>query len=127
MSAKRTTIILAHAFVGWLLCAATMGISTAVSTLQPALIIHAVAAPIYFAAVSYVYFTRFNYTRPLQTALIFVGFVIVVDFLVVALLINKSLAMFGSLLGTWIPFALIFASSLATGLGITSTRKRESA
>jgi hypothetical protein len=127
MSAKGTAIVVAHAFVGWLLCAATMGIGMAVTTLQAALIIHAIGAPIYFTAVSYVYFTRLNYTRPLQTALIFVGFVIVVDFLVVALLINKSLAMFGSLLGTWIPFALIFASSLATGLGITSTRKRESA
>jgi len=69
----------------------------------------------YFTVVSYVYFSRFNYTRPLTTALVFVGFVMIVDFLVVALLINRSLAMFGSLLGTWIPFALIFVSSLVTG------------
>jgi hypothetical protein len=123
MSAGRTGILLTHAFVGWLLCAATMGIGMAVTTLQTALIIHAIGAPIYFTAVSYVYFTRFNYTGPLQTALIFVGFVAVVDFLFVALLINKSLAMFGSLLGTWIPFALIFVSSLATGLAIVSSRK----
>ena len=127
MSAKRTAIVLAHAFIGWVLCAATMGIGMAVTTLQAALIIHAIGAPIFFTVVSYVYFTRFNYTRPLQTALIFVGFVIVVDFLVVALLINKSMGMFGSLLGTWIPFALIFASSLATGLGVTSLKKRQSA
>jgi hypothetical protein len=123
MFAGRTGILLAHAFVGWLLCAATMGIGMAVTTLQTALIIHAIGAPIYFTAVSYVYFTCFNYTRPLQTALIFVGFVMVVDFLVVALLISKSLAMFGSLLGTWIPFALIFVSSLATGLAVLSSRK----
>jgi hypothetical protein len=51
----------------------------------------------------------------LQTALIFVGFVITVDFLLVALVINHSLAMFASLLGTWIPFALIFASTYLTG------------
>jgi hypothetical protein len=50
--------------------------------------------------VSLLYFKKFNYTTPLQTALIFVGFVIIVDFLVVALLINRSLAMFASLLGT---------------------------
>ena len=52
----------------------------------------------------------------MQTALIFVGFVIIVDFLVVALLINQSLDMFARLLGTWIPFALIFTSTYLTGL-----------
>ena len=112
---KTTITLLVHAFVGWLLCAATMGIGMAVTTLQAALIIHATGAPIYFAVVSFVYFSHFNCTRPLSTALVFVGFVMIVDFLVVALLINKSLAMFGSLLGTWIPFALIFASTLVTG------------
>jgi hypothetical protein len=58
----------------------------------------------------------------LQTALIFVGFVIVVDFFVVALLINKSLDMFASLLGTWIPFALIFGSAYVTRLVMNTHR-----
>ena len=39
-----------------------------------------------------------------------------VDFLVVALLILHSLDMFASLLGTWIPFTLIFTSTYLTGL-----------
>jgi hypothetical protein len=115
MQGKKMLTLLIHAFIGWLLCAATMGIGMAVTTLETTLIIHAIGAPIYFAAVSSVYFTRFRYTRPLPTALIFVGFVMVVDFFVVALLINKSLAMFASPLGTWIPFALIFASTFVTG------------
>ena len=33
----------------------------------------------------------------------------------VALVIIQSLAMFASVLGTWIPFALIFASTYLTG------------
>jgi hypothetical protein len=37
------------------------------------------------------------------------------DFLLVALIINRSLDMFASLIGTWIPFGLIFASTYATG------------
>jgi hypothetical protein len=45
-----------------------------------------------------------------------VSFVIIVDFFIVALLINKSLDMFASLLGTWIPFVLIFTSTYLTGL-----------
>jgi hypothetical protein len=39
----------------------------------------------------------------------------IVDFFVVALLVNKSLEMFASLLGTSIPLGLIFASTYITG------------
>lgn len=115
MNAKKITIILVHAFIGWALCAATMGIGMATLSLQSALIAHAIGAPIYFAIVSLVYFKNFNYTTPLRTALIFVGFVITVDFFLVALLINRSLAMFASPPGTWIPFALIFTSTYLVG------------
>jgi hypothetical protein len=80
------------------------------------LIIHAIAAPIYFAGISLFYHRKFNYTTPLQTALIFIAFVVTMDFFIVALLINRSLDMFASLLGTWLPFGLIFASTYLTGL-----------
>jgi len=116
MNNKKIFTLSAHAFVGWALCAATMGIGMATTSLNNALIIHAIGAPIFFMVVSLVYFKKFNFTTPLQTAIIFVGFVIAVDFLVVALLINRSLDMFASLLGTWIPFALIFTSTYLTGL-----------
>jgi hypothetical protein len=116
MKASTMLIIFAHAFLGWALCAATMGIGMAVTTLENTLIIHAIAAPIFFAGVSLVYFRKFNFTSPLQTALIFVLFVIAMDFFVVAMLINRSFEMFTSLLGTWIPFGLIFLSTWITGL-----------
>ena len=116
MNTKKILIILAHAFVGWALCTATMVIGMATMSIDSALIVHAIAAPIIFALVSLVYFNKFNYTTPLQTALIFMSFVILVDFFVVALLINRSLEMFASLLGTWIPFALIFTSTYVTGV-----------
>jgi hypothetical protein len=73
-----------------------------------------------------IYFSKFHYTTPLPTALIFVGFVIAVDFLVVALLINKSLDMFASLLGTWIPFGLIFISTYVTGLVVQKNSRSTS-
>lgn len=123
MNITKLVIVLVHAFVGWALCFATMGIGMAVTTLQNALIVHAIGAPIYFALVSLIYFKKFNYTTPIQTALIFVGFVMTVDFFVVALLINQSLDMFASLLGTWIPFALIFASTYVTGLSSAESPK----
>jgi len=123
MNIKKLILLLLHAFVGWLLCAATMGIGMALTTVEMALVIHAVAAPIFFAAISIVYYSKFNYTGPLATATIFVGFVMVVDFFVVGLLINRSLVMFASLLGTWIPFALIFTSTLLIGLLNKKQRK----
>lgn len=119
---KKVLIILAHAFVGWVLCGATMGVGQAVTSMENTLIAHAVGAPIYFFAVSWVYFKKFNYTTPLQTAVIFISFVILVDFFLVALVINKSLEMFTSPLGTWIPFALLFLSTLLTGRAITQKK-----
>ena len=116
MNFKKIIIILAFAFIGWMLCAATMGIGMSVTSMSNILIIHAIAAPIFFAGVSLVYFRKFNYTAPLQTALIFIAFVVGMDFFVVAMVINRSFDMFTSLLGTWIPFALIFISTYLTGL-----------
>jgi hypothetical protein len=123
MNIRKFITILIHAFVGWAVCAATMGIGMTATSLQNTLIAHAIGAPIYFALVSLLYFKKFNYTTPLQTAMIFIGFVMVVDFFVVALLINRSLEMFASLLGTWIPFALIFASTYLTGLYIVKSHR----
>ncbi len=67
MNAVKTAILLAHAFVGWALCGATMGIGMAITTLNNALIVHAIAAPIFFACISLVYFRYFNYTSPFRT------------------------------------------------------------
>ena len=115
MGARKIVTILAYAFVGWALCAATIGIGLAVTSLNTALIIHAIAAPLFFGALSYLYFKKCAYTGPLKTALLFLAFVIGMDFFVVALLINRSLEMFTSLLGTWIPFTLIFLSTYLVG------------
>lgn len=116
LNTKRIMTLLAHAFVGWALCTASMGIGMAVTSVQNALIIHAIAAPIIFTTVSWFYFVKFAYTTPVQTAIVFTSFVILVDFFVVALLVQRSLEMFASPLGTWIPFALIFASTYLTGM-----------
>ena len=112
---KRSLIILLHAFIGWALCGATMGIGSSLTTMETTLIIHAIGAPIFFFLVSLVYFKKFNYTSPLVTALIFVAFIIAMDFFLVGLIIQKSLEMFQSFLGTWLPFMLIFSSTYLTG------------
>lgn len=118
MTLGRSASVVLHAFVGWLLCGATMGIGMATTSLENASAIHAVAAPIIFCLVSLIYFRRFDHLSPLMGANTFLVFVIAMDLFVVALIINRSLEMFTSLLGTWIPFGLIFTSTYVTGLAL---------
>jgi hypothetical protein len=108
-------IVSIYAFMGWTICGVIMFIGTAVTTEFIALIIHALAAPIIFAVVSSFYFKKYDLTTPLETAALFVAFFVLLDFVVVALLIDKSLAMFGNVLETWIPFVLVFISTYHTG------------
>lgn len=115
MSLKRWPILFLHAFVGWLLCAVTMMLAQSATSLENALVVHAVAAPLIFGAVSALYFRHFAWSSPLPTAAVFVGVVTALDVLVVGVLIQKSLAMFTSVIGTWIPFALIFLATFAVG------------
>lgn len=124
---RKPAIILAHALVGWALCGAIMGIGMAVMPLQTTLIVHAIGASVIFGLLSLLYFSRFHYTSALQTALIFVGFVIFMDVFVVAMLINKSFEMFASVLGTWLPFALIFTSTYLVGLSVERRAVRAAA
>jgi hypothetical protein len=118
------SITLLHAFIGWFLCAATMGIGMSVTTLESALYIHATLAPIYFFIISLVYFKKHPQSSSIMTASIFVAFVILIDFFLVALLINRSLEMFSSFLGTWIPFASIFLFTYLAGKFVAHQNKQ---
>jgi hypothetical protein len=114
-SKKRAAVFLATGIVGWGLCGAIMGIGMQIASLETTLLVHAAGAPAIFFAVSLPYFSYAARASALKTAIAYVLLVISMDFLVVALLINKSLDMFRNPLGTWIPFALIFAAVLAAG------------
>jgi hypothetical protein len=114
--------VLVHAVIIWALCAATIGIGRATTSSENTFIIHAILAPIIAALVSLNYFKKFNYTSPLFTAVIFVFVPMALDFLIVSLLVLRSLDMFlspGSVLGTWIPLTLIFTSTYLTGWLVT--------
>ena len=127
MSSRQTATALIHAFIGWALCTATIGIGMAMTSVENALVIHAFAAPIFFIAVSLYYFRKYHYTTPIQTALIFIAFVMAMDFFVVALVVLKSVDMFRDPLGTWIPFALIFLSTYIAGLLTSGSASRPAA
>ncbi len=112
---KKALILFIFAFIGWGLCGAIIGIGRQTTSMQNTLILHAIGVPIIFTGLSLIYFRLFNYTSSLLTAVIFLCFAIGMDFFVVAMLIEKSAAMFTSVLGVWIPFGLIFASTYLTG------------
>ena len=116
---RRYFVITLHAFAGWSLCALTIAAGFALTNERTALIIHAIAAPLIFGALSWFYFRTFHYTSPFITALVFLGFTMAVDFFLVALVIQNSLAMFSSILGTWLPFGLIFVSTYSVGRHVT--------
>ena len=123
LNTKQIVIILAFALMGWAACGATMGIGMILTTIESTLIIHAIGAPIYFIILSLIYFRKFSYTPPLATAVVFIAFVIFVDFFLVALVINQSLNMFRSFFGTWLPFLLIFTATWVTGYIVSKQKK----
>jgi len=124
---KGTAIVVIHGLVGWGLCGATMSVGMKLTTLESALVLHAIAAPIIFTGLSLVYFQRFGSWAPFRTAAAFLGIVVVMDVFVVALLIERSFEMFESILGTWLPFLLIFTSTWWTGLAVSRAAHRPAA
>ena len=89
LTISNAIIILIFAFIGWILCFAVIGIGRKVTTMDKTLIAHAIAAPLIFVGLSLIYFTFFNYTSPLETALIFTAFIIIMDFIVGALELQR--------------------------------------
>lgn len=98
----------------WVLSGAALVVARSLAA-PHAVAIYAAAAPIAAATVAAVYYGAFNRTTPLATAGVVVAVVMLFD-LVVALVWERSLAMFDSVLGTWLPFALVFAQTLVSGL-----------
>jgi hypothetical protein len=111
----KTGVVVTHALVGWAYCGTIIGVGRRLLSVHTTLIIHAIGAPVGFALISYFYHRRFAYTSPSRTALAFLAVVFALDFFLVAPVFEKNYSMFSSLLGTWIPFALIFAATYVAG------------
>ena len=113
---KQILIIVSLGLLGWALCGAIMFAGMSLMSIEKTLIVHAIGAPVIFSLITLWYVKKFQFTSAIQTAAIFLLIVVFMDFFLVALVINKSMEMFQSLLGPWIPFVLIFLSSYLTGL-----------
>lgn len=95
-----------------------MGVGMKMTALETAILLHALVTPVIFTAISLVYFHRSGSWSPLRTAAAFLSVVVVMDIFVVALFIERSFDMFESILGTWLPFLLIFVATWWTGLAV---------
>ena len=122
---RRVLTITSLGLLGWALCGAIMFVGMSVMTIEKTLIVHAIGAPVVFSIISLFYFRKYRFTSPIQTAIWFLLIVILMDFFLVALVINKSMEMFQSLLGTWIPFGLIFLVTYLTGLMVLAKAKSQ--
>ncbi|MFQ5555166.1 MAG: hypothetical protein ACE5GC_07350 [Acidimicrobiia bacterium] len=115
--------LLGHWLAGWAVCTSIMAVGPLAMTMDATLVVHAAAAPAVFGGLSWRYFMRYGDTTPLQTAALFAALVAIVDFVLVAVIIMRSLEMFASPLGTWIPFSLIFASTFTAGVAAQRMKK----
>ena len=114
MNFRRFLTVIFFGLVGQMGCWVLMIGGRAMTTMYNALIIHALGAPVIFGAISYIYFKKFNYTSPTQTAIIFLSVVVSLDFFVVALLIERSFEMFYSPIGTWNRFIITVIDNRVT-------------
>jgi menaquinone-dependent protoporphyrinogen oxidase len=108
--------LVAHGVAGWAVCAVLMAGLMQVAGIGPAIAIHAVAAPLIFVGIAVHYFRARGARDPFPTALAFTTIVVLLDGGIVAGLVLRSLDMFTSVWGTWLPFALIFLATWTTGM-----------
>jgi menaquinone-dependent protoporphyrinogen oxidase len=114
-AARSVTRLLCHAAAGWTLCAAVMAVLPAIVGLTAAMILHAIAAPLFFTLIAWHYFRARGARDPMPVAITWTSAVALLDLVIVAGAVQRDWGMFRSVTGTWLPFALIFVATWATG------------
>lgn len=102
-------------FVLWGACGGVMVAGRRLWSLDTALRIHLVAAPVFAFAVAELHKALAPAFDPTLRAAAMTGLTALLDAGIVAPLFEHSYAMFRSVIGTWLPFAAIFAASWIAG------------
>ena len=87
----------------------------AVAGMTAAVVVHAMAAPVIFTAVSRKYFQPIGARAPLVVALAFVALTALFQLVFVAGLVHGNLDVFESVPATWIPLGSILIVTWITG------------
>jgi hypothetical protein len=102
------------AIVGWAACGIVFALGRALFGANAAVVIHLLAAPLIGATVTLLLWNHPRHPGVLATAATLAGGAVLLDAILVAPLLERSFAMFGSPAGTWIPLGLIFTASAAS-------------
>ncbi len=108
--------LFALALALWSACGAVIAIGRAMWSIDTTLRVHLVAAPILAALAATAHRALAPDFDPLLRAAAITIIVMILDAAVVAPLFERSYGMFRSVLGTWLPFAAIFAAAWAAGV-----------
>ena len=103
------------ALVLWGACGGVIAIGRRLWSIDTTLRVHLAAAPIIAFLVAAAHRALAPEFDPLLRAAAITIIVMLLDALVVAPLFERSYAMFGSIIGTWLPFATIFLAAWAAG------------
>lgn len=108
-------ILLAFAVAVWAYCGAIMGIGRAVTTLETTLMMHAIGAPVGAAVAGWSFQRLRGGVKPVAVAAAFVATALILDGFLVAPVFERSFEMFRSVIGVWLPQALIFLAAWWAG------------
>ena len=103
------------AFVGWALRLVTIGLGADYTTYSLALLMQAVLVVVIFCGIGWLYAAASNGVAPPNAAMAMLGAVIGFDFFLIAILVNRDLAIYASPLATWMPYLLIGLSAWLGG------------
>lgn len=106
--------LVGYGALGWAVCAAIL-LGLAQVSATAALTAHVIAVPLVFALVSRSYFRARGARAPLPTAIGFTILFALLDLAVIGGVMGRGLGIFGSIAATWLPFALVFVTTWATG------------
>lgn len=118
--ARSAPRLVAHGVLGWALTAATMIALLKVVSFGTALVIQAVAAPLFFLAISHHYFAARGAHDPAPTAFVFAWLMLVLDVAVFGGFMGQGLAMIASVSETWLPVGLTYLATWLTGTAMAT-------
>jgi menaquinone-dependent protoporphyrinogen oxidase len=107
--------LVAYGAVAWALCAGTLAALLATTSASVALVLHAMAAPLWFGALARRYQRADGARPPLTTALAWAAILAMLDAFLVASGPPSRFVMLGSFAGFWLPLLLAFLAAWAVG------------
>ncbi len=112
---RQFSSLITHAFLGWCWSGALTGLGQLLISLETLLIIHTFLGPLGIGLLAWRFHQNFPGIQPLNTACWFTGIIIFLNVVLTAPFFENSFSIFSSIIGTWLPFILIFGAVYLAG------------